>query len=102
MRAKNGILKGELKVKKGKLLKCMLTLENKKIREIKFTGDFFMYPEEKIEELENTLRGRDIHEETLHHAVDTFFLEDITTFGASKEDFFNVVMLAIKTIKTTS
>lgn len=101
MRAENGILKGELKVKKGKLLKCALTLKHGKIHDIKLTGDFFMYPEEKIEALENTLRGRDIHDEAIHKAIDTFFSEGITTFGASKEDFFKVVMLAIKTIKTT-
>lgn len=102
MPVRNGILKGELKVKKGKLLKCTLTLKNKKISHIKITGDFFMYPEEKIEELEKMLIEKEIKEESIKKAIDTFFSGDVTTFGASKEDFFEVIMLAIKTIKTNN
>ncbi|MCD6171849.1 MAG: hypothetical protein J7J36_05505 [Thermoplasmata archaeon] len=48
MKAKNGILKGEIKVKNGKLLKCKIELDDNKIKNIRITGDFFMYPEEKI------------------------------------------------------
>ena len=51
MKVKNGILKGELKVKNGKLIKCTLEIKDGRIKSIKFTGDFFMHPEEKIEEL---------------------------------------------------
>ena len=101
MPAKNGILKGELKVKGGKLLKCSIIVENEKINQIKITGDFFMYPEEKIEEMEKMLIGKEIKEREIKKALDDFFLE-VETFGASKEDFLEVIMMAIKTIKTNS
>ena len=101
MSAENGILKGELKVKGGKLLKCSLTIKNRKISQIKITGDFFMYPEEKIEEMEKMLIGKEMERDAIKKALDKFFLE-VETFGASKEDFLEVIMMAIKTIKTNS
>ena len=52
MKVKNGILKGELKVKGGKLIKCTLELDEGKIKRIKITGDFFIYPEDAIEKVD--------------------------------------------------
>ena len=101
MPAENGTLKGELKVKGGKLIKCSIEVKNKEIKQIKITGDFFMYPEEKIEEMEEMLIGKEIKEDAIKKALDEFFLE-VETFGASKEDFLEVIMMAIKTIKTNS
>ncbi|MEA2053976.1 MAG: lipoate protein ligase C-terminal domain-containing protein [Candidatus Thermoplasmatota archaeon] len=95
MPAGNGILKGELKVKGGKLLKCSLDIKDGKIGKIKITGDFFMYPEEKIEELEKMLVGNDANEEKIKSTVDEFF-SGVTIFGASKENFVELVMMTIR------
>ena len=55
----NGTSRGKAinKVAGGKLIKVSLGVEDGRIVDIKVTGDFFMHPEEKIEELENTLTG---------------------------------------------
>ena len=100
MQAQNGVLKGELKAKNGKLLKCTLVNRNKRIDKIRITGDFFMYPEEKIEELEKELMGVELKRECIAQKIDCFFLSGVTTLGAKKEDFVEVIMLAVKTIKT--
>lgn len=96
MKAGNGILKGELKVKGGKLVKCSLSVKDGVIEQIKFTGDFFMYPEEEIEELEKMLEG--VRVEEITEIFDEFFPK-VRIFGASKQDFFDVISIAIKNLK---
>ncbi len=91
MKAKNGILKGE--IKSGKLIKCCLEVENNRIKNIKFTGDFFIYPEEKIEELEEKLRGVEIG--NISKVIYDLF-KDVEIVGASKEDFVKIVEQLIK------
>ncbi len=98
MKAGNGILKGELKVKGGKLVKCSLSVKNGAIEHIKFTGDFFMYPEEKIEELEKMLEGVECTEEDIKERIAPFF-DTVELMGASMEDFVAVVSMAIKNLK---
>ncbi len=93
MPAGNGILKGELKVRGGKLVKCHLMIKEGKIDEIRFTGDFFMYPEEKIEELEKELRGIEFNEGKIKNAMTRFF-KDVEVLGACADDFVAVVMNA--------
>lgn len=93
MKAKNGILRGEIKVKNGKLLKCKIELEDNLIKNIKITGDFFMYPEEKIEELEKMLKGIAFNKEGLDKKISKFF-ENVEIIGASKEDFVKVILEA--------
>ncbi|HEC75727.1 MAG TPA: lipoate--protein ligase family protein [Thermoplasmatales archaeon] len=91
MKVKNGILKGELKVRGGKLIKCMIEVEEDAIKKIKFSGDFFMHPEEKIEELEKRLRKIELNEEKIKEIFDEFFTE-VEVIGAGKEDFLKLVM----------
>ena len=93
MKAKNGILKGELKVKEGKLIRCQLILKDSRIDKIKFSGDFFMYPEEKIEELEKKLRGIELKGGKLKDEIYAFF-EGLVLIGAHAEDFVTVIRKA--------
>ncbi len=93
MKVKNGILKGELKVKNGKLIKCTLEIKDGRIKSIKFTGDFFMHPEEKIEELEERLRDIEFDKEKLAKIIFKFF-EEVEIIGASREDFVEVIIKA--------
>jgi len=53
------------KVPNGKLLRIFLEKENDKIVDIKITGDFFIYPEEKISLIEDCLRGKILNETDL-------------------------------------
>jgi len=59
--------KSTYKIPNGKLLKVFLEFdENKKsIKNIKITGDFFAYPEEAIESLENELKDTPLKKSNL-------------------------------------
>ena len=93
MKVENGILKGELKVKGGKLIKCTLELDEEKIKRIKITGDFFMYPEDAIEKLEKSLQGIQFDEEEISKKVKEA-LKDVELIGVAMEDFVDVIMNA--------
>lgn len=92
MKAKNGISKGEKKVKGGKLIKCEIEVEGRKIKEIKFTGDFFIHPEEMLEELEENLREKNIEE--AEEIINSFF-ENIEGIGVTADDFIEVLKKAV-------
>ena len=49
------------KVEGGKLLKIEVDYD-KKINNVKITGDFFLHPEDSINEIENSLKGLDVNE----------------------------------------
>ena len=91
MKVGNGILKGELKVKGGKLIKCTLELDEEKIKRIKITGDFFMYPEDAIEKLEKSLQGIQFDEEEISKKVKEA-LKDVELIGVAMEDFVDVIL----------
>ena len=57
--------RAEYKVKGGKLIRVQLTAKDKKIKKIKITGDFFLHPEEVIEDIERTLEGCILDERNL-------------------------------------
>ena len=95
MSRKNGILRGELKVTGGKLLKCELTLKKDMVATLKITGDFFLYPEEKITDLETCLLGCRIHLKDIQSKL-TFFFQNVELVGAAPQDFINLIMLTGK------
>jgi lipoate-protein ligase A len=93
------ILKAEYKVPQGKLIRVDYTLENGKISRIKITGDFFLYPEESIEELENRLKGLKIEELELERVIQDFFKKGYVLIGAEPKDFVTVILKALKVEK---
>ena len=95
MSRENGILKGELKAPGGKLLKCELTLKKDIIATLKITGDFFLYPEEKITDLETCLLGCRINLKNIQPIL-TFFFQHVELVGATPQDFINLIMLTSK------
>lgn len=92
MSKENGILRGELKATGGKLLKCELSLKKDIIATIKITGDFFLYPEEKIFDLETCLLGCRINLKDVQTKL-TFFFQHVELVGAAPQDFINLIML---------
>lgn len=62
----------EFKAPKG-VIKVELKLSGDKISSISLSGDFFLYPEEAIEELERALVGVDAKREALLAAVQKFY-----------------------------
>ncbi|MBU3902094.1 MAG: lipoate--protein ligase family protein [Candidatus Thermoplasmatota archaeon] len=94
MEQRNGILSADYKVKGGKLLRCSLRMDNHVISSIKITGDFFMYPEEKIESLEEMLTGVEMNEASVIEKINDFFNSNVQVVGADAEDFVKLVMSA--------
>ena len=71
----------------GKLLKASFKIEDDVLTYIKITGDFFMHPEEKIEELEQMLTGKKASRETVLTLTVEFMKSDVQVIGAKAEDF---------------
>jgi lipoate-protein ligase A len=87
--------KAQYKVFGGKLIKVELNEKNKKIENIKITGDFFLHPEELIEEMEETLKTQKLIEAELASILRTFLeARKATLLGASPEDFAKCIILA--------
>jgi hypothetical protein len=66
------LLYSEFKAPKG-VIKVELELAGRKISRISLSGDFFMYPEEAIENLEQALVGTEVSRESLLMAVEGFY-----------------------------
>ena len=94
MEQRNGISEGraDYKVKGGKLIRVRVWHRGDVIERVRFYGDFFIHPEEAIEELESSLSGKNIDE-----AVDMIssFFERTEVIGAEAEDFIHALRIAI-------
>ena len=82
----------DYKVKNGKLLRLNLKLsDNKeKIIHIKIYGDFFLYPEHKIKDLEEFIKNKNIN--TLKEEISIFIKENnIQIIGFSEKDLVEAI-----------
>ncbi len=87
--------KAEYKVIGGKLIKVQLSVKGNMIEKIKVTGDFFLHPEELIEELEEALVGQALNEYGLTKIIKAILEKNkATLLGASPEDFAKCIMMA--------
>jgi len=87
--------KAEYKVEGGKLVKVQLQKRGNAIGKIKITGDFFLHPEELIEEMERRLEGRLLDEVDLaEHIKALVEKNEAVMLGASPEDFARCIMMA--------
>lgn len=83
----------EFKVPDGKLVEAKVKISKEKISEIRITGDFYMHPEDEIEELEKSLLGAPL--EKVSDTVHRFFKKkNITLVGIKPEDFTKVILMA--------
>lgn len=70
---------GEFKSPSG-LIRAEVEIQDEKIKNIKFTGDFFVYPEKRLQELEKYLRGSKTDLDELIEKIETFYTsKDIKT-----------------------
>jgi hypothetical protein len=82
-----------VKVPDGKLLKLFLAVENNIIEEIQITGDFFVYPEEAIMQLEQRLCKHIVNKEQLHETIHHFVVEKgIAFFGITEDALVEAIM----------
>jgi lipoate-protein ligase A len=92
------VVSADYKVPGGKLLRVRMTLADKTgapvIETITLTGDFFMHPEEAVEDLEARLIGSPWEAEAVRARVRAFFVTDVEVVGAGVEDVVTVLMAA--------
>ena len=88
--------KAELKVHGGKLIRVKLSMKKNKISDIRITGDFFLHPEDGIEELERRLKGVEVESTRLYEKINGFFNENNILIGAKPDDFIKTILLAIE------
>ena len=87
--------KAAYKVTGGKMIRVSLGESNGKIREIKITGDFFLHPEELINELEDMLVGTPLNVKDLTSSIKMLMENrDATLLGASTKDFVKCILIA--------
>lgn len=83
----------EFKVQDGKLVEAKVEIFKGKVKSVRITGDFYMHPEEEIEELEKSLLGKSL--ENINDEIHKFFKEkNITLVGVKPEDFAKVILMA--------
>jgi lipoate-protein ligase A len=86
--------RAEYKVPGGKLLAAETEVKDGVLTTVKLMGDFFMHPEEAINDLEEALNGKKASQ--IDEAVEGFFGgKEITLFGVSEEDFVHVLKLTL-------
>lgn len=87
--------KAQLKVEGGKLIKVQLEIEDKKIKKVKITGDFFLHPEELIDDMEKAVAGAMLDEKVIADRIKEFILKNkAVLLGASPEDFARCIVMA--------
>ena len=85
----------DYKVKGGKLLRIDIEIEKETIKDIRIAGDFFMYPEEFILELEKTLIGMPLVRERIEDKLRKAAKEsNVKMIGISIEDIVNAILRA--------
>lgn len=87
----------EKKTKKG-LIRVKVFLEDNKIKDITIEGDFFIYPEDKIWELEEYLKGTPIDENSIKEKVDEI-MKDVEFVGSNLSDLYEVIINAVRGVK---
>jgi len=87
--------RAEFKVPGGKLMAAETEAVDGRLVRVKITGDFFMHPEEAIEDLEAAVTG--VPTDTgLEEAVERFFgSRSIDLIGASPADFIRVIRMSL-------
>lgn len=89
------MFKAEYKVEGGKLIKVQLNKDDGRICAIKITGDFFMHPEEIIDDLEKSLIGCSLNETIIIETIRSFIEErGVTLLGVAPEDFARCIIKA--------
>ncbi len=89
----------DYKVPNGKLIRLEIDLDGNIIKSIKITGDFFIHPESKIEEIENELKNIKLEnvEAVVRKKIES---EEIKLIGFGPKDLANAIENLIENKKT--
>ncbi|NHK32771.1 MAG: lipoate--protein ligase family protein [Asgard group archaeon] len=84
-----------LRTKKG-VIEVEIILEDGRISKAKITGDFFVYPEEALESLENALVGSTGDEDDINKKISAIYKEKkVSTPGITIDDWLIVIKKAL-------
>ncbi len=87
--------KATLRTKKG-LIEVELCTENNQLTILKITGDFFIYPEEALEIIEQELLGISLDKEQLENKIEGIYKkQQISTPGITIDDWVTVILKAV-------
>lgn len=87
---------GEYKTDSG-LIRAELKVSNGRIESIKFTGDFFIFPEDGLKDLESLLEGENVNSEGLTQIVRKFYeRKDIRTPSMDPADWIRAIERALE------
>lgn len=82
------------KVPNGKLLKVSVDHEEDRIIKVQIRGDFFIHPEESIDELELALKDADYKKKAVNDIISKFFLQDgLVAFGITPQALADAIMM---------
>lgn len=85
------------KVPNGKLLKIQLDYDNDCINSVKITGDFFAYPEEAIETMENELKNIKLNRQELMEKISEIINKNSIEFiGLDAEGLTTGILMCLK------
>jgi len=87
------------KIPEGKLLKIFIDYneKNNSINEINITGDFFAYPEESIETLENELKNTSLKKEILLSKIESIIEKNNIEFiGLNSEGLVEGILRCVR------
>ncbi len=77
------------------LIRVRLEIEDETIKDLVISGDFFLYPEDMLWELERFLVGKKVVRESLIAEISSFYDRfGVSSPGVKPEDFANVILLA--------
>ncbi|MFW9846383.1 MAG: lipoate protein ligase C-terminal domain-containing protein [Candidatus Thorarchaeota archaeon] len=83
------------KVPGGKLIKIDVRIKDATIEAITILGDFFLHPEEVLDELEEGLRGVQLSESHITKSIqDVLDRNECTLIGAAASDFAQAIIEA--------
>jgi len=86
---------GSFKAPKG-LIRVRVKAKSSEIATITIAGDFFMYPEDSLWDLETKLKGTKTRREDITEKIREFYRSsNVLTPGVSPEDFAEAIMRAL-------
>jgi hypothetical protein len=85
------------KIPNGKLVKVLIEYNNNILSTVKITGDFFAYPEEAIEIIEDELRKTNLDKSLLQKKIQTIIEKnDFEFIGINAEGLAEGIMRCIR------
>lgn len=85
----------EVKVAGGKLVRAEVIVVGGRLADVKITGDFFLYPEEAIFELESSLKGLGLEADYASHIEAKLSQAGAQLVGASPRDVAEAIKKAV-------